>query len=177
MSNKCSFVQIDLPYPISANAMYMVIPKLKMPVPTAAYKKYKIDVRKHWLQVRQQCKFETGEAVMLWSIVFPPRRNCDIDNINKTLFDSLASEAGKGAEPDWRGAFTNDKYIVSTHQEKAQRVADGMVRVFIAAECHREELNAVYWQQANAGIAARVADTGKIVTSPRPVVVLNPVPR
>jgi Holliday junction resolvase RusA-like endonuclease len=163
------FVVIDLPYPISANRMYTYVPKLRAPVRSKQYLSYLKEVQNMWRGVRHHGRVDMGEAVMVWMLVYPPRADADLDNVNKVLFDCLESS------DTFTGAYSNDKYIVSTHQEKMQRLEGGMVRVFIAAEHRRDDLTSCYWQQANAGILSRRHDVGKIKPRPRYQVAINPV--
>lgn len=132
------FISMTVPWPVSANDMYTYIHGLKRPGKSGKYQKYERALYKYWMEARALGKidFRSG-ALCLWAFAFPPRKNCDMDNIQKVLFDCLENV----------GAFNNDSQIESIRIEKGFRVSGGAVYFHLCANRRRDEMARLYDSQ------------------------------
>jgi Holliday junction resolvase RusA-like endonuclease len=135
-----NFISMAVPWPVSVNAMYTYIPALRRPGKSAQYQKYEKSIYKCWLEARALGRIDMRKGPLcFWAFAFPPRINCDMDNIQKVLFDCLESA----------GAFSNDCQIESIRIEKGFRVSGGAVYFHLCAMEQFWEMAPLFERQKN----------------------------
>ena len=138
MSTVIDFVSLSVPWPVSVNDMYTYIPQLKRPGKSSAYLKYERAIYQHWIEARSLGKIVLADQPLcFWAFAFPPRKGCDMDNIQKVLFDCLEKA----------GAFENDSQIESIRIEKSFRVSWGAVYFHLCSKTRFEEMADLYRHQ------------------------------
>ena len=135
----CDYLIFDAPFPPSLNALFEPhrIGVRCSVGKSAKYKNYQKKVfYPWWLSVRSKGKIDLGENIILWMILCPPRKGCDVDNYSKCLGDCLQHNE----KLNHIGAFADDNQIVSHRIERGPRISGGLLRVFLANERHRDLL-------------------------------------
>ena len=111
-------LRLDLPWPPSVNAMYANVRGRK--VKTKVARKYQENVAKICLCVGAGRKYSGSIKVSIDA--YPPdRRRRDIDNILKSLLDSIQAGA----------VYKDDSQIIELFVRKNPSDGDGRVNVFI----------------------------------------------
>jgi len=127
---------IELPFPVSANAYWMIAGRRLIKSKRA--RAYIAEVTLMWLDAKSKGATAFGEdetLAMSIAVHYPVRKgpDCDIDNLSKVLIDSMETA----------GIYQNDRQIrfVQISREKAKDKTIGGVRVNIKACPHEMELN------------------------------------
>ena len=126
---------IELPFPVSANAYWMV--SNKRLIKTKRARNYIAEVVLYWLNAKAKGAQAFGEdetLAMSIAVHYPVKRgpDGDIDNLSKVLIDAMETA----------GIYQNDRQIrfVQISRERAKDTI-GSVRVNIKACPHEMELN------------------------------------
>ncbi len=127
---------IELPFPVSANAYWMIAGRRL--IKTKRARAYIAEVVLYWLNAKMLGARAFGEdetLALAIAIHYPVRKgpDCDVDNLLKVLIDAMETA----------GIFQNDRQIrfIQISREKAKDKTIGSVRVNIKSCPHEMELN------------------------------------
>ena len=137
MTDTCDFLVFDAPLPPSLNACNITVKMGKRSSigKSPQFKKYKkMFTEQFWLTARSKGAMCFDGPLMFWTVVFPARKGCDVDNYNKCIQDCLQAA----------DAFVDDNQINSNRQERGPRISGGMIRCYLASEKYRDELYELY---------------------------------